>query len=109
MPDLRHLELSGRPLGARAARKLTDPRFASLTRLGLNRCRLTDPAVAALVAAPALGTLIQLELNDNRLATGPERLTDRSVLPRLASCTLGGNALPAPLARRLRRRPGVRV
>ena len=109
MPDLRHLELSGRPLGARAARKLTGPRFASLTRLGLNRCRLTDPAVAALVAAPALGTLIQLELNDNRLATGPERLTDRAVLPRLASCTLGGNALPAPLARRLRRRPGVRV
>jgi uncharacterized protein (TIGR02996 family) len=109
MPDLRHLDLSGRPVGPRAARKLTDPKFASLTRLGLNTCRLTDAAVAALVTAPALRNLISLELRDNRLATGPDSLTDRSALPRLASCSLNDNALPAPAIRKLRRRPGVRV
>jgi Leucine-rich repeat (LRR) protein len=109
MPELRHLDLSGRPLGPKAARKLADPKFASLTRLGLQGCKLTDPAVAALVASPALANLIQLGLNDNRLSTGLEKLTDRSVLPRLASCTLGGNSIPPALARKLRRRPGVRI
>ncbi|QJW96875.1 TIGR02996 domain-containing protein [Frigoriglobus tundricola] len=109
MPDLRHLDLSGRPVGSKAARRLTDPRFGSLTRLCLKGCRLTDAAVSALVTAPALANLIQLELSDNRLTTGPERLTDRSVLPRLASCTLSGNPLPPAVTRKLRRRPGVRV
>jgi uncharacterized protein (TIGR02996 family) len=109
MPDLRHLNLSGRPLGPKAARRLTDPKFASLTRLGLRGCRVTDPAAAALLAAPALGNLVQLDLGDNRLSRAPEALADRSVLPRLASCALDGAALPAPLARKLRRRPGVRV
>jgi uncharacterized protein (TIGR02996 family) len=109
MPDLRHLNLSGRPVGAKAARRLTDPQFAALTRLGLTGCKLTDPTVAALVAAPALANLIQLDLNNNRLATGPEVLSDRAVLPRLASCSLCDNAIPAPVARKLRRRPGVRV
>ena len=108
MPDLRHLDLSGRPVGPRAARRLTDPKFASLTRLGLKGCKLTDPAVAALVAAPALRDLIELDLRDNRLSA-PEALADRSVLPRLASCSLADNPLPAPAVRKLRRRPGVRV
>ena len=107
-PDLRHLDLSGRPVGPKAARRLTDPKFASLTRLGLRGCKLTDPAVAALVAAPALRNLIELDLRDNRLAA-PEALADRAVLPQLASCSLADNALPAPVVRKLRRRPGVRV
>ena len=109
MPDLRHLSLSARPVGARAARQLADPRFASLTQLGLQGCKLTDAAVAALLAAPALGNLIQLDLGANRLTTGPQALADRAVLPRLAACSLEGNAPPAPLLRKLRRRPGVRV
>ncbi len=109
LPDLRHLDLSGRPVGPRAARRLTDPKFGSLTRLGLGDCRLTDPAVTALLRAPALANLIQLELDENRLETAPELLADRTVLPRLASCTLAGNAIPPPVARKLRRRPGVRL
>jgi hypothetical protein len=109
VPDLHRLDLSGRPVGAKAARRLTDPRFASLTRLGLNGCKLTDPSAAALVTAPALANLIQLDLINNRLATGPEVLSDRTVLPRLASCLLTDNVIPAPVARKLRRRPGVRV
>jgi uncharacterized protein (TIGR02996 family) len=108
-PDLRHLDLSGRPVGPRSARRLTDPKFAALTRLGLKGCKLTDPAVSALLTAPALRNLIQLDLSDNRLTTGPEPLADRTVLPRLASCALTANALPAPVLRKLRRRPGVRV
>jgi uncharacterized protein (TIGR02996 family) len=108
MPELRHLDLSGRPLGPKA-RRLADPKFASLTRLHLRGCRLTGATVKALLRSPALADLIQLDLRDNDLASGPELLTDRAVLPRLASCSLGGNALPTAAARRLRRRPGVRV
>jgi uncharacterized protein (TIGR02996 family) len=108
-PDLRHLDLSGRPVGPKAVRRLTDPKFAALARLGLKGCKLTDPAVAALVAAQALRRLIQLDLSDNRLTTGPEPLADRSVLPCLASCAITANALPAAVVRKLRRRPGVRL
>ena len=108
-PDLRHLELSGRPVGAKAARKLAEPKFGSLTRLGLADCRLTDPALAALIESPTLANLIQLELDDNQLAVAPERLADRAVLPQLASCSLKGNPLPPTVTRKLRRRPGVRM
>jgi uncharacterized protein (TIGR02996 family) len=108
-PELRFLDLSGRPVGPRAVRRLTDPKFSALTRLGLRGCKLTDPAVAALVAAPALRNLIQLLLNDNRLADGPQPLADRSVLPRLAACSLTADTIPAPVLRKLRRRRGVRV
>lgn len=107
MPDLRRLELSDRPVGPVAVRRLTDPKFASLRRLDLSGCGLTDAAVARLVAAPALQHLIELDLGRNNLRTGPEALADRAVLPQLASCALGGNPIPDALARKLRRRPGV--
>jgi hypothetical protein len=107
--DLRHLDLSGRPVGPKAARHLTEPKFAGLARLGLRGCKLTAPTAAALIAAPSLRNLIQLDLRENRLATAPEALADRSVLPRLAACNLSADALPAPVLRKLRRRPGVRV
>jgi len=93
-PELRHLDLSGRPVGPKAVRKLTDPKFAALARLGLRGCKLTNPAVAALIAAPALRNLVQLELDDNRLTTGPEALADPSLLPRLGACSLTANAFP---------------
>jgi hypothetical protein len=109
VPELRRLDLSRRPVGPRAARKLADPKFGSLTRLGLRECKLTDPAASALLRSKALANLIQLELDDNRLSTAPELLADRTVLPRLASCTLAGNAIPPTVARKLRRRPGVRL
>ncbi|MFM8275146.1 MAG: TIGR02996 domain-containing protein, partial [Gemmata sp.] len=107
LPDLRHLDLSGRPVGATAAKKLCAPKFAALTRLALKGCKLTDAAVAALVGAPAVRNLIQLDLSDNGLKAGPNELGDPAVLPFLAACSLGGNPLTAPLVRRLRARPGV--
>ncbi len=107
MPDLRHLDLAGCPVGATAAKKLASPKFASLTRLVLKGCKLSDTAVTALVGAPALRNLIQLDLSDNGLKTGPKKLGDPSVLPNLASCSLGGNPIAAPVARKLRVRPGV--
>lgn len=107
MPDLRHLNLSGCPVGATAAKKLASPKFASLTRLALKGCKLSDTAVATLLEAPALRNLIQLDLSDNGLKVGPKKLGDPSVLPNLASCSLAGNPLAAPVARKLRQRPGV--
>lgn len=109
MPDLRHLDLSGRPVGSKAARKLADSKFGSLTQLGLAACKLTDPAFTALVQSPTLANLIEFKLDGNQLTTAPELLADRAVLPRLASCSLAGNALPPAVTRKLRRRPGVRV
>lgn len=109
LPDLRYLDLSGCPLGARAARQLTDPKFASLARLHLNHCKLSDAAVRALVTAPALRNLITLGLDGNKLTTGPEPLADRAVLPRLAACGLAHNAIPGTVTRKLRRRPEVRL
>lgn len=108
-PDLRHLDLSGRRIGPRAARRLADPKFAALTRLDLRECNLNDRALAALAAAPSLSGLIELKLENNAIGAGAEVLADRGVLPRLAACALDGNPVPAAVARRLRRRPGVRT
>jgi uncharacterized protein (TIGR02996 family) len=109
MPHLRALSLNGRPIGPTAARALAADKFAALTRLDLGACRLTDAAVQALLAAPALQNLVELRLNSNNLKTGPEPLADRRVLPRLGSCSLENNRLSPELAKRLKRRPGVSV
>lgn len=109
LPELRHLDLSGQPVGPTAARRLAGPQFAPLRRLGLRACRLTDAAVAKLLTAPALQNLIELSLDNNRLTTGPTALGDRAVLPNLAACSLRGNKLSPALTRKLRKRPGVTV
>jgi uncharacterized protein (TIGR02996 family) len=109
LPDLRHLDLRGRRIGPRAARKLADPKFAALTRLDLRECNLSDRALAVLATAPNLSGLIELRLDNNAIGAGAEVLADRGALPRLAECTLGGNALPPAVARKLRRRAGVRT
>ncbi|VTU00639.1 Leucine-rich repeat-containing protein typical subtype OS=Herpetosiphon aurantiacus (strain ATCC 23779 / DSM 785) GN=Haur_4051 PE=4 SV=1: LRR_6 [Gemmataceae bacterium] len=109
LPHLRALSLSGRPIGPTAARALAADKFASLTRLDLGACRVTDPAVRALLESPALHNLVELRLNSNSLKTGPEPLVSRRVLPRLGSCSLENNRIPPELAKRLKRRPGVVV
>ncbi len=109
MPDLRHLNLSRRMIGPKAARRLADPKFASLTRLELSECSLTDTPIKSLLRSPTLRGLIQLDLSGNSLTSSPELLTDRTVLPQLASCSLSDNSLTTATARQLRRRPGVRV
>jgi uncharacterized protein (TIGR02996 family) len=109
LPKLRHLALDGRGIGPKAARAFSQAKFASLTRLDLTDCDLTDAAVAALLSASAMQNLIELRLEDNALSSGVEPLTDRGNLPRLGLCSLGTNRIPAPLARRLRRRAGVEL
>lgn len=107
MPNLRHLDLSGRSLGPQAARLLAHEKFHSLTRLNLSECKLTDPAASELLAAHALQNLVQLDLRNNGLRTGVALLTDRGVMPRLSNAMLTGNAVSAELIRKLRRRPGI--
>lgn len=108
LPHLRHLSLSGRPLGP-AVQELTAPRFATLTRLELADCQLTNADIQMLLSAPPLQNLIELDLTNNRLTTGLKPLTQSGTLPQLARCLLSGRHLPASLARRLKRRPGVMV
>ncbi len=105
MPELRHLSLSGRPLGGKTVRLLASDKFRSLTRLDLSNCKLTDAAVAALATAPALKNLIELNLSDNKLSDGLKPLASPRNLPQLSSCPLRGNRFGAALAKTLRRRP----
>ncbi len=107
MPELRRLELTRRPLGARAARELTREKFRSLTRLGLDQCKLTDIAMEAIVNAPALQNLIELDATQNGLRTGVAALADRRTLPQLSAANFSANRIARDLARTLRRRPGI--
>jgi uncharacterized protein (TIGR02996 family) len=107
MPALRRLELTRRPIGARAAKRLTLEKFSSLTRLGLDQCKLTDTAMNALVNAPALQNLIELDAAQNGLRTGVAALADRRVMPRLSAANYSANRIARDLARKLKRRPGI--
>lgn len=110
MPGLRHLHLSSLPIGIRGARVLADqPTFANLTRLGLERCRLSEAAVEALVRSPYLTNLVVLELGWNRAGSGAAALASRRVFPRLAWCSLVFNRLGRATGIRVCRRPGVFV
>ncbi len=77
MPYLRNLDLRNCRIGSKAARLLTGEPFASLTRLDLGFCKLTDAAASALFAAPALQNLIELKLTGNDLTPRVERLATR--------------------------------
>lgn len=107
MPQLRHLSLRGRPIGAKAARLLANEKFASLTRLNLRDCGLTDATVRALLEAPALQNLVELRLEANKLKAGLEPLANPRIMPRLGAFYLEGNRVGDVLAAKLARRPGV--
>jgi len=109
LPRLRHLDLWNCRIGPKAARLLAGEKFAPLTRLNLGFCNLTDAAVSALVAAPALQNLVELTLTGNKLTTSVEPLADPRTMPRLGSAVLEINQIDRPLAEKLRRRPGVLV
>ena len=106
--DLRHLDLSGFPVGVRGAKVIASPKFAGLTRLGLRGCHLGDGGAAAVIASPGLQGLVHLDLSANDLTTGVKPLADVGVMPRLAECDLSGNRVPPDLASRLAR-PGFRL
>jgi hypothetical protein len=108
MPNLRHLSLARCPLGA-AARLMAGDKFGSLTRLDLNGCGLTEASVAAILTAPSLQNLVELQLANNKLTDGAAPLADRATLPRLARCSLHGNGIPEPLRKKLAKRRGVEV
>lgn len=107
LPKLRHMELSGQPIGQNAARVLENKKFGSLTRLNLAGCKLNDAAVAKILAAPTLQDLIELDLSDNHLKTSLSPLADRRRMPRLSRCVLRGNSLDPDVKRKLSRRPGI--
>jgi uncharacterized protein (TIGR02996 family) len=103
LPHLRHLSLSGRPVGSAVA-ELTAPKFATLTRLELADCQLTNAGVHALLTTPTLQNLIELDLTGNRLTTGLKPLVDAATLPQLVRCLVSGRYLPAELSRRIMNR-----
>jgi uncharacterized protein (TIGR02996 family) len=110
MPELRHLQLDGLPVGSRGARELaTRPTFRHLTRLGLERCRLGQVAVAALLQSRLLTNLVVLELSSNRAGSAALKLARHQTLPRLAVCSLRFNQLSRVARNRLGRRPGILV
>jgi hypothetical protein len=106
MPNLRHLSLTERPVGGKAARELTEEKFRSLRRLELSECELTDAAAAALITAPALRNLIELNLSGNKLHDGLKPLGAPGTLPRLAWCAVHGNRIGEALSKQIKR-PGV--
>ncbi|KIY97525.1 hypothetical protein MNEG_10436 [Monoraphidium neglectum] len=68
-PTLQELLIGRNELGTDGVSALCVP-WRALRALDLSSCGLGAPAVAALAAAPALGTLAQLALADNELGPG---------------------------------------
>jgi uncharacterized protein (TIGR02996 family) len=109
LPRLRHLDLSGWPLGDTGAKALAkNPSLADLTRLALSRCGLGESGFAALVRSPHLQQLIELDVTNNKLKTAAA-LRDPARLPRLAAVRLAGNPFPADAYRALTAARGLVV
>jgi uncharacterized protein (TIGR02996 family) len=108
MPNLRHLSLANQPVGPKAARLLAGEKFRNLTRLDLSRCQLSNAAVSALLTAPALQNMIELNLEGNGLHEGLRPLADPDTMPRLSVCNVALNRIGADLRKALKRRRVVR-
>jgi hypothetical protein len=104
LPQLRHLDLTGRPLDDAGARALAgNPTFANLTCLDLGDCQIGTPGAAALFASPPLQHLVQLNLRYNKIGKAAAALQDRAVLPRLGKCDLPSEGIPPALRKQLER------
>jgi|SRR5579883_180539 len=91
LPRLRHLNLSGWPLGDAGARALAaNPSLANLTRLLLSTCAIGEKGLTALVRSPHLQQLIELDVRHNKLKTATA-LRNKNYLPHLAAAHLDGN------------------
>jgi hypothetical protein len=95
LPHLRHLDLSGWPVGDAGAKAIAaSPAFAGLTRLDLARCEIGDSGARALIASPHLQNLVRLRLEANSIRNGTDELASPGVMPRLGECWLNGNNVP---------------
>jgi uncharacterized protein (TIGR02996 family) len=104
LPHLRHLNLTGWPLGNDGAAALAaNPAFAGLTRLTLDSCRIGDPGAKALFASPHLQNLVELQMSYNSIKSGADALADPAVMPRLGECWLSTNKIPKKAAAKLQR------
>jgi Ran GTPase-activating protein (RanGAP) involved in mRNA processing and transport len=104
MPNLRHLDLMGWPLGNEGAQALAaNPSLGNLTRLNLESCEIGDPGAKALFASPHLQKLVELHLGYNAIKTGADALADPAVLPRLGECWISGNKIPKKAADKFHR------
>jgi hypothetical protein len=103
LPQLRHLDLSGWPVGDEGAKVIAaSPAFAGLTRLDLARCRIGDAGARALLASPYLQKLVRLRLDANTIRDGLDDLADPAIMPRMAECCLGSNDVPRATVEKIR-------
>ncbi|MBY0457633.1 MAG: hypothetical protein K2V38_09870, partial [Gemmataceae bacterium] len=109
MPDLRHLELDGLPVGVRGARVLAGGAFAGLTRLDLTNCGLKETGARAVVESAHLPDLVALNLTGNNAGKGVSKLASARTLPKLGYCGLYHNRVPSSAVSRLRKRPGMQI
>jgi uncharacterized protein (TIGR02996 family) len=107
MPELRHLNLGGLPVGVRGGQALGGGRFANLTRLQAGNCRLRENGARAIVESAHLPNLAVLVLSDNSAGKGVTKLSAATTFPRLAIANVMSNRVPAWTVSRLRKRPGV--
>jgi uncharacterized protein (TIGR02996 family) len=104
LPNLRHLDLMGWPLGNDGAKALAaNPAFATLTRLNLDSCGISDTGAKALFASPHLQKLVELQMSDNSIKSAADALKDPAVMPRLGECWLSGNKITEKSAKKLER------
>lgn len=105
MPNLRHLDLMGWPVGNEGAKALAEnSTLANLTRLNLDACKIGDPGAKAIFASPHLQNLVELHMEDNTIKTAADAIKDRKVMPRLGECWIGGNKIPSKAAKKLKRK-----
>jgi uncharacterized protein (TIGR02996 family) len=105
IPHLRHLDLSGWPLGNAGAKALAaNPAFAQLTRLSVQACFIGDPGAKALFASPHLRNLVELDIHANSIKNGADALADAAVMPRLGTCRLWSNKIPEATVKKLKRK-----
>jgi hypothetical protein len=94
LPRLKHLDLSGWPVGDEGARVLaSSAAFAGLTRLNLRSCAIGDAGARALFASGNLRRLMELDLSGNDIQTAASVLLDPVVLPELRSGRMAGNRI----------------
>lgn len=106
-PELRHLDLSGLPVGVRGARVIGGGAFPRLTRLSVPGCGLRENGCRAIAESAALPDLAVLAMSDNGGGKGVAKLADPATFPKLATANLMHNRVPKWTLSRLRKRKGV--